>query len=84
MDCRDPGLREAVRSMIAEVEGKPGVNVGDHDGGVAATVPVLNTGHSRAGGLLDSPNGREYNPKGPRVMGTRGPDPAPPPPSKSP
>ena len=33
----------------AEVEGRPCVNVGDHDGGVAATVPVLNTGRSRAG-----------------------------------
>jgi hypothetical protein len=49
MVCWDPERREAVRAMIAEVEGKPCVNVGDHDGGVAATVPVLNTGRSRAG-----------------------------------
>jgi hypothetical protein len=34
MDCRDPGLREAVRAMIAEVEGKPCVNLDGHDGGV--------------------------------------------------
>jgi hypothetical protein len=54
MDCRDPGLREAVRAMIAEVEGKPGVNLGHHDGGVAATVPVRNTGRSRARGACST------------------------------
>ena len=34
MVCWDPERREAVRAMIAEVEGKPCVNLGDYDGGV--------------------------------------------------
>lgn len=34
MVCRDPELREAVRAMVAEVEGKPGVNLGGNDGGL--------------------------------------------------
>ena len=34
MDDWDAGLREAVRALIPEVEGRPCVNVGDHDGGV--------------------------------------------------
>ena len=34
MVCWDPERREAVRAMIAEVEGKPCVNVDGHDGGV--------------------------------------------------
>jgi hypothetical protein len=49
MNSQETEIRDAVRAMIAEVEGKPGVNLGHHDGGVAATVPVLNTGRSRAG-----------------------------------
>lgn len=32
MDYWDPNLRESVRAMIPEVEGKPCVNVGGYDG----------------------------------------------------
>ena len=69
-----PWAREAVRAMIAEVEGKPGVNLGHHDGGGRRRRWSSGPG-ARQGGLLDSPNGREYNPEGLRVMGTRGPRP---------
>jgi hypothetical protein len=34
VDFWDPDLREAVRAVIPEVEGKPCVNVGGFDGGV--------------------------------------------------
>ena len=34
MDYWDPSLRESVRAMLPEVEGKPCVNVGGYDGGV--------------------------------------------------
>ena len=34
MDDWDAGLSEAVQSLILGVEGRPCVNVGDHDGGV--------------------------------------------------
>jgi hypothetical protein len=34
MDAWDDGLRQAVRALIPEVEGKPAVNVGESDGGV--------------------------------------------------
>jgi hypothetical protein len=34
MDYWNPTLRAAVHAMIPEVEGKPGVNVGEYDGGV--------------------------------------------------
>ena len=34
MVCWDPERREAVRAMIAEVEGNPCVNLGGHDEGV--------------------------------------------------
>ena len=34
MDFWEPEIREAVEAMIAEVEGKPCVNVGTYDGGV--------------------------------------------------
>jgi hypothetical protein len=34
MVCWDPERREAVRAMITEVDGKPCVNLGGHDGGV--------------------------------------------------
>lgn len=34
MDFWDEGLRKAVRALIAEVEGKPVVNIGEYTGGV--------------------------------------------------
>lgn len=34
MDYWNPNLRESVRAMIPEVEGRPCVNVGGYDGGV--------------------------------------------------
>ncbi|WP_165252190.1 hypothetical protein [Paludisphaera soli] len=34
MDFENPEDRKAVQAMIAEVEGKPCVNVDTHDGGV--------------------------------------------------
>jgi hypothetical protein len=34
VDFWDEGLRKAVRALIPEVEGKPGVSIGEYDGGV--------------------------------------------------
>jgi len=63
MDYWDPKLRESVRAMIPEAEGKPCVNVGGYDGGVyvCRRIRVLGTDEDCFNGTcewVDPPDAR--------------------------